>query len=632
VKKRVFRGLFWIGLLLPSTALLAQSQLLNHNLVVNGDAEADAGVANPASSQVKPSGWTVSQGSTFSVMSYPTVTSFVYPPSRGKNLFYGGPGKGSGTCSASQASVDLTPIAPMIQGGGVRFVLSAYLGAVELGALDPSTVTLRAVFTDNTGAQFTTWIGGPTPTDINNPAGLLYRSVTGLVPKNAQSVQVSLDLAKGEGNYNSLAADNISLVLSTDAMFGANLIVNGNAEAAAGTPVPGWSGSILVEADPYGDSGMPATTDPGPADRAANLLYSSYWGSTSTSQYFDVTGASADIDAGYVYFQAAGWLGGATNIRDDAVINVAFYPAGSVGGNPTALSRITVGPVTPADRGNRTGLLQRSTIGKVPIGTRRIVVSLTFERLQNTADNNTAYADDISFVLADRPKFAVNSIVNAASSLTGSVAPGEMVVIYGSGLGPAQFTPYNITGSKFDNNVALARILFDGVAAPIIYTSSGQTAVVVPYEVKGTTQVVAEYLTNQSAPVAVPVVSAAPGLFSADASGSGPAAALNENNTGNSAANPIARGHVVVLFATIGGDQGQDGVIAQSAQQYPATVTATVGGLPAVVQYAGPSPGLIWGVSQVNVVIPPDAPVGPAVPITITAAGAKSQTVTIAVQ
>ena len=102
-------------------------------------------------------------------MSYPTVTSFVYPPTRGKNLFYGGPGKGSATCAASQAPVDLTPIVPMIQGGGVRFVLSAYLGAVELGALDPSTVTLRAVFTDSTGAQFTAWIGGPTPADINNP-------------------------------------------------------------------------------------------------------------------------------------------------------------------------------------------------------------------------------------------------------------------------------------------------------------------------------------------------------------------------------------------------------------------------------------------------------------------------------
>jgi len=39
-------------------------------------------------------------------------------------------------------------------------------------------------------------------------------------------------------------------------------------------------------------------------------------------------------------------------------------------------------------------------------------------------------------------------------------------------------------------------------------------------------------------------------------------------------------------------------------------VTATVGGIPAEVQYYGSAPGLIYGVMQVNVKIPGNAPSG----------------------
>jgi uncharacterized protein (TIGR03437 family) len=46
--------------------------------------------------------------------------------------------------------------------------------------------------------------------------------------------------------------------------------------------------------------------------------------------------------------------------------------------------------------------------------------------------------------------------------------------------------------------------------------------------------------------------------------------------------------------------------------------TATIGNLPALVQYYGSAPGLVSGVMQVNVQIPANAPSGPTVPIVIT--------------
>ena len=48
-----------------------------------------------------------------------------------------------------------------------------------------------------------------------------------------------------------------------------------------------------------------------------------------------------------------------------------------------------------------------------------------------------------------------------------------------------------------------------------------------------------------------------------------------------------------------------------------APVTATIGGIPATVQYAGGAPGGVAGFMQVNLQIPSSAPTGGAVPLQI---------------
>ena len=81
-----------------------------------------------------------------------------------------------------------------------------------------------------------------------------------------------------------------------------------------------------------------------------------------------------------------------------------------------------------------------------------------------------------------------------------------------------------------------------------------------------------------------------------------------------------------------GGIDGKPGV---SPAPVPVAqpVTATVGGLPATVQYAGGAPGSVAGLFQVNVQLPQDVVLGNTVPIVITAGGKKSQTnVTLAVK
>jgi uncharacterized protein (TIGR03437 family) len=62
-----------------------------------------------------------------------------------------------------------------------------------------------------------------------------------------------------------------------------------------------------------------------------------------------------------------------------------------------------------------------------------------------------------------------------------------------------------------------------------------------------------------------------------------------------------------------------------SALKYPnLAVTVTIGGIPAVVAYAGSAPGLISGVMQVNVTIPLTAPTGTQ-PVVVTVGTANTQ-------
>src|SRR6185295_9216756 len=116
--------------------------------------------------------------------------------------------------------------------------------------------------------------------------------------------------------------------------------------------------------------------------------------------------------------------------------------------------------------------------------------------------------------VAGGPVFTADGVVNAASFKGGAVAPGEMVTIFGTGIGPATLAGFQIANNLVSGSVAGTRFLFDGNPAPIIYVSATQSTVMVPYAVAGktATQLVAEYQGVQSAPVTLNVADAAPGL------------------------------------------------------------------------------------------------------------------------
>ena len=107
----------------------------------------------------------------------------------------------------------------------------------------------------------------------------------------------------------------------------------------------------------------------------------------------------------------------------------------------------------------------------------------------------------------------ISSVVNAASfspGPNGSVAPGEIVTIFGDGFG------------------AQPTINFSGLSAAVVYASNCQINAVVPF---GTQAQVSTFLTVQSGsqtlgPIKLPVTPAQPGIFTLDGTGHSQAAVI----------------------------------------------------------------------------------------------------------
>ena len=239
------------------------------------------------------------------------------------------------------------------------------------------------------------------------------------------------------------------------------------------------------------------------------------------------------------------------------------------------------------------------------------------------------------------PGPVVSAVANAASWAKGAVAPGEIVVIGGTGLGAATVNTLQLTaGGQVATTLAGTRALFDGIPAPLLYTTGNQISAIVPYEVSGHTQtsLQVEYQGIPSAAVVLPVTAAMPGIFTQNASGSGQGAIVNQDGTINNPDHPAPRGSRVAIYGTGDGQTlpaGVDGIIVGSVADLRYTllpVTASIGGQNANVSYTGSAGGQVAGMFQANVDVPAALTPG-SVPVSLTIGTSTSQAgVTIAVQ
>jgi len=241
------------------------------------------------------------------------------------------------------------------------------------------------------------------------------------------------------------------------------------------------------------------------------------------------------------------------------------------------------------------------------------------------------------------PQPVVNAVTSGASYDTGAISPGELVAIWGTGLGPSAGAGLTLDSNGLvQTSLGGTQVFIDGNPAPLIYAGPGQVNAVVPYEVasSSTANVVVVYQGNPSAPFPIPIAATRPGIFTSSGTGTGQGAILNQDLSVNGAGHLAARGDWISIYATGEGTTtppGVDGRLsAYNGAPLPkaqAACSATIGGQPANVNYCGEAPYFTAGVLQMNAQVPESINPGNSVSVTITVGGVISQAnVTIAVQ
>jgi uncharacterized protein (TIGR03437 family) len=183
-----------------------------------------------------------------------------------------------------------------------------------------------------------------------------------------------------------------------------------------------------------------------------------------------------------------------------------------------------------------------------------------------------------------------NAVLNAATLSPGPLSPGEIITIFRW------------------NSLPIGSLTIAGMPAPVLYSGVTQINAVVPFALDPTQPATLEVQDhNGAASASLPAAAVRPGIFTTNGSGLGPAAVLNEDYTVNSFANPARPGSVIMIYGTgFGTLQAPvtDGQAATAIDPASAVVTANLAGMPAEVLYAGSAPGLIAGVTQINIRLP----------------------------
>jgi uncharacterized protein (TIGR03437 family) len=241
----------------------------------------------------------------------------------------------------------------------------------------------------------------------------------------------------------------------------------------------------------------------------------------------------------------------------------------------------------------------------------------------------------------------MNLITNGASFVTGPVAAGEIISIFGNAatpIGPPKAVSLNGINcpspcTSIPTSMGGVQVIFQpgGIAAPLTYVSSTQINALVPYEVLGSAsgQVQVRYLGQTSNPMTLQYAATQPGIFTALGTGSGLASVQQYDEQGayqgqNSSSNPAKAGWYLTLYVT------GEGII--PAPAVTGKVTASAGVLPlmgppkllidnlqSTITYFGEAAGFVSGLMQVNAIVPAGVHTAQAVPVMLSMNGTNSQ-------
>jgi uncharacterized protein (TIGR03437 family) len=201
----------------------------------------------------------------------------------------------------------------------------------------------------------------------------------------------------------------------------------------------------------------------------------------------------------------------------------------------------------------------------------------------------------------------VFGLANAAGGvLSGRVAPAELISIYGLhfGISAPVYATFNAAGF-LPTTLAGVSVAFNGTPAPLLYVSDTQINAVVPLELVSLPSTSLRVTLSSSAlpDFRVVVDAANPEVFR---NANGSTAAINQDGSANSSANPAPVGSFVSIWATgTGFAPGLDGQMATMAQSFCSCIIHDITANQDIVpSYAGAAPGLVTGTVQINFQVP----------------------------
>jgi uncharacterized protein (TIGR03437 family) len=191
----------------------------------------------------------------------------------------------------------------------------------------------------------------------------------------------------------------------------------------------------------------------------------------------------------------------------------------------------------------------------------------------------------------------------AAAKVTGRLAPGELISLFGPAIGPEN--PHGLRlgpDGRVTTELGGVQVLFNGRAAPLTYAQRDQINAVVPVLPPSGEPVIEVVQGGRSAArLRYSATEVDPYVFLSESY----AAAINQDGTLNSTDNPARVGSVVAVYATglgrtnpLGAD-GEIRFVDLPRVSYRVEVRSS-SGRSLEVLYAGQAPGLVTGVMQVN--------------------------------
>jgi uncharacterized protein (TIGR03437 family) len=238
---------------------------------------------------------------------------------------------------------------------------------------------------------------------------------------------------------------------------------------------------------------------------------------------------------------------------------------------------------------------------------------------------------------ASIPAINDSGVLNAASYAPSTpVAAGSIATVYGSFPVGASVSA---SGAPLPPMLAGLSLKFgDGFTAPLLFVSTSEINIQVPWELMGQTEAVltAGIGGLVSAGQKVNLAQFAPGIFAINGQGSGQGAILDASYRLVDANNPTTTGAVVQIYCTGLGAVTNQPATGAAAPGNPLAMTTTIprvviGSAPAKVQFSGLVPGYA-GLYQVNAEVPAEASRGVAASVTIFVGEVGSNTVTMAVR